>query len=391
MDNLCKNSHGTYKTTTLRQTRSHFVPISIHEITATHLSKELNEKNSQITQLQEELKKCYNDKDEQSKRKELRDAIHKRCCLNDMYMGELQKTQSVLKDSKLCNLSSKAELDNQTSRSFQSINPNAKLLNIQQEVDNIRNDLGRIQSLTRTSEIVRNLQNEVALKDCEIAKLKNRNSLTQCLIFNANKKCPSESTHSSDNKQLNSETISLERENRELQEQLNILKCERDQLQYRLDTECDNFEMERTNFNCMLDQMNIRLEHIEAEKVELLSEQEPKNSMLISMKSDLQCLRVEIETLRNDNKDLKIQNSKLQSLTEKQTIACEQQHNLVKRRVHELQNTAISRTEIDNGKSALELGELQDELQKCQQDYAKLASENEKLSVTLDITIQIEF
>lgn len=261
--------------------------------------RELREKERVINELQCELHRCRSEEKNVDVMNKLSTSLADRVKLQDSYVDMLSKQQKVLKEANKFG-SRKSNCENEPLRQCKKADGkgDVDMSNIQREIECLRQQLADMSVFNQRQDCVRQLQSELALKDCEISKLKNKSCLSGSSGANRSWKDDCETA--------SAEKMCLEREHCIMKEELRRLHVERDHLKMRLDTEMDKFSIEREALNNTLDTLKGRLEKVERDNRDLLAKQEPKNAAIMEMQSDVKHLRCQIDILREDNQKLQV-------------------------------------------------------------------------------------
>lgn len=269
------------------------------------VQREMRAKEKVISDLQCQLQRCRSEERNVDVMNKLSDCLADRVKLQDSYVDMLGQQQKVLREANRFG-GGKANCENEPVR-VQCKNAgmgDVAMSNIQREIECMRKQLADMSVFNQRQDCVRALQSELALKDCEIIKLKNKSCLSAASNLDGSNKCVSD--RSWNDCTSNTEKMCRERENCLLVEELKRLSAERDHLKRRLDTEVDKFCMEREALNNTLDKLKCRLECVERDNRDLLAKQEPKNAAIMEMQSDVKHLRCQIDILRDDNDKLQV-------------------------------------------------------------------------------------
>lgn len=266
------------------------------------VQRQLREKEEKITHLQSELRICQNKDRDLDVMNQLSNNVAERVKLQSNYMDMLAHQQKVLKEANRFGNTRKENCENEPVKQRR----NAEVANLQKEIDYMRNQLVEISVFNERQDQVRKLQSELAVKDSEINKIKNKSFLSAATGSNSEDRYTTDRSWSANECGLGSERASLERENQIMNERLNRLAADRDHLKLRLATESEKFSTEREALNNTLDKLKCRLDRVEQDNMSLLAKQEPKNAAIMEMQSDVKRLRCEIENLRRDNDHLQV-------------------------------------------------------------------------------------
>lgn len=266
------------------------------------VQKELKAKEKVINDLQTELQKCKLDDKNVEVMNKISENLADRVKLQDCYMESLTKQQKVLREANRFD-NPKANCENDP---LQCKNGDVAMANVQREIEYMRKQLADISVFNERQQCLRQLQNDLALKDFEINSVKNKSCLSAASMLDGSNKVMSDRSSFNDFKSGHSDKLILDREHRLLTEELQRLTAERDHLKRRLDTEMDRFCVEREALNNTLDKLKGRLECVERDNRDLLAKQEPKNQAILEMQSDVKHLHGKIEMLRQENNLLEV-------------------------------------------------------------------------------------
>lgn len=269
--------------------------------------RELREKERVINELQCELHRCKTEEKNVDVMNKLSSSLADRVKLQDSYVDMLSKQQKVLKEANKFG-GRKSNCENEPLRQCKEadVKCGVDMSNIQREIECLRKQLADMSVFNQRQDCVRQLQSELALKDCEISNLKNKSCLSASSGCGGINKYKSDRSWKDNCETASAEKMCLERDHCIMKEELRRLNVERDHLKMRLDTEMEKFGIEREALNNTLDTLKGRLERVERDNRDLLAKQEPKNAAIMEMQADVKHLRCQIDILREDNEKLQV-------------------------------------------------------------------------------------
>lgn len=336
---------------------------------------ELREKEKVIFELQCQLAKCKSKEREMDLIHEISQKTAENMKLNECLNNALAKQQRTLRESSRFG---NCKENNEPIKSNCAADSEVQMSDIQKEIVLLRKQLDELTSLNTRQDGVRNLQNQLALKDCEISKLKNKSCLSAASMLDGSIKGMSDRSWNNDCRSGGNN-----REHCILQEELKRLSSERDNLKRCLDNEVEKFAIEREALNNTLDKLKDRLECVEHSHKELLEVQEPKNKTIEEMRCSLKHLHCEIEVLRDNNQKLQCELSRVKKDNQVKDEALEKNGQQLCEMDMKLKQTnrKLQERSCEESKLMDDINRVNAELRKCRENYQSLEATNTRISV----------